>query len=98
MINKKIIVVDVPRVSEIQEKLPDWVRNNAGWWAKGLISDDEFLNGIKFLISVGIIQISESTDTSPFDINVSIEVWKKFQRVNVGFNSIHFSRTLSSIP
>jgi len=85
LINKKIIVVDVPRVSEIQEKLPDWVRNNAGWWAEGLISDDEFLNGIKFLISVGIIQISESTDTSPFDINESIEVWKKFQRVNVGF-------------
>jgi len=35
--------------------IPDWVRNNAGWWAQGLISDDDFTNGIQWLIQNGII-------------------------------------------
>ena len=29
---------------------PDWLKNNAKWWHEGLISDDEFINAIKFLI------------------------------------------------
>lgn len=35
--------------------IPDWVRNNAGWWADGLISDDDFTMGIQWLIHNGII-------------------------------------------
>lgn len=86
LINKEIIVLDIPNVvSKYQEKIPEWVRNNAAWWADDIISDDEFLNGIKFLISKGIIQISQSYETSPFDTNVSIKVWKDFQRINIGF-------------
>ena len=30
--------------------VPDWVKNNAGWWAEDEISEKEFLNGIQFLI------------------------------------------------
>ena len=36
-------------------EIPDWVRNNAGWWADGVIRDDEFINGIKYLIEHGVI-------------------------------------------
>ena len=37
--------------------IPSWIKNNAGWWSKGAISDDEFVRGIQYLISVGIIKI-----------------------------------------
>jgi len=39
------------------EGVPDWVRNNAGWWADGLISDDDFVSGIKYLVEQGIIKV-----------------------------------------
>ncbi|MDA1346718.1 MAG: peptidase [Crenarchaeota archaeon] len=40
------------------QKIPDWIKNNAGWWADGLIDDDSFVGGIQFLIKEGIMTIS----------------------------------------
>jgi len=37
--------------------IPDWVQNNAGWWAEGLIDDSDFASGIEFMIKEGIIQV-----------------------------------------
>jgi len=37
--------------------IPNWVKNNAGWWADGQIDDRTFANGIQFLIKVGIISV-----------------------------------------
>ncbi len=42
---------------EREQNVPDWVRNNAGWWADGLISDEDFVSGIKYLIEQGIIRV-----------------------------------------
>ena len=42
---------------EREQNVPDWVRNNAGWWADGLISDDDFVKGIQYLVEQGIIQV-----------------------------------------
>jgi phage gpG-like protein len=28
-------------------EVPAWVKNNAGWWAEGTISETEFLSGIE---------------------------------------------------
>ena len=33
------------------ETIPDWVKNNAGWWADGTIQDTSFLNSIEFIQS-----------------------------------------------
>ena len=30
--------------------VPDWIKNNAKWWSDGTISDQNFLDGIKFLV------------------------------------------------
>ena len=38
--------------------VPDWVKNNAGWWAAGQIDDNTFVSGIQWLISNGIMKIS----------------------------------------
>jgi len=37
------------------KQIPPWVKNDAGWWASGQISDDEFVKGIQYLIQQGII-------------------------------------------
>ena len=42
---------------EREQNVPDWVRNNAGWWADGLISDDDFVSGIKYLVEQGTIKV-----------------------------------------
>jgi len=60
MIKENIMVIpDLPEYTseKVEEQVPDWVRNNAGWWADGLISEDDFLNGIKYLVEKGIIRI-----------------------------------------
>ncbi len=60
LMKEKIInIPDLPeQASEVaEEKVPDWVKNNAGWWADGLISEEDFLNGIKYLVEKGIIRV-----------------------------------------
>ena len=37
--------------------IPDWVRNNAAWWANGEIDDNTFATGIEFMIKDGIILV-----------------------------------------
>ena len=37
--------------------VPDWVKNNAGWWATNQIGDSAFLQGIQYLVQKGIIVV-----------------------------------------
>ena len=46
----------VPSVSA-QVVIPDWIKNNAGWWADGQIDDNAFVSGIQWIISNGIMTI-----------------------------------------
>ncbi len=39
--------------------VPDWIKNNAGWWSSDAISDDEFIDGIEHLIKKEIILIPQ---------------------------------------
>ena len=41
--------------SKTRGSVPEWLKNNARWWADGLISDYDYLAGIQFLLDVGII-------------------------------------------
>ncbi len=36
---------------------PEWIKNNAGWWSQGLITDGDFVEGIEYLIEQGIITV-----------------------------------------
>ena len=40
------------------QNIPDWVKNNAGWWADGQIDDNSFVQGIQFMIKEGLMKIS----------------------------------------
>ena len=35
--------------------VPIWIKNNADWWAQGLITDDDFVKGIQYLVEQGVI-------------------------------------------
>lgn len=38
-------------------EIPDWIRNNARLWADGLITDQDYINGLQYLISQGILRV-----------------------------------------
>ncbi len=60
MIKAKIInIPDLPeQASETaEEKVPDWIKNNAGWWADGLITEDDFVKGIQYWVEQGVIKV-----------------------------------------
>ena len=56
IISFEIISNDVESVSQ-DSKIPDWIKNNAGWWADGQIDDNSFVEGIQFLIKEGFMNI-----------------------------------------
>ena len=41
----------------LPEPIPGWIKNNADWWSKGLITEDDFVKGIEFLVKNGIIKV-----------------------------------------
>ena len=42
---------------QAEPSIPDWIKNNAGWWSDGLIDDASFVSGIQWLISNGIVGV-----------------------------------------
>jgi len=38
-------------------KIPNWVKDTAGWWASEKVSDQDFLLGIGYLVDNGVIKI-----------------------------------------
>ena len=60
--NEIIQISDLPTTSDgdiiIEEDIviPEWIKNNAGWWANDNISDSDFLYGIKYLVESNIIK------------------------------------------
>jgi hypothetical protein len=47
----------VPNSSAQDAQIPNWIKDVAGWWASGDISEIEFLTGIEYLINNNIISI-----------------------------------------
>jgi len=37
--------------------IPDWIKNNAEWWSQGVITEDDFLLAVEYLLQNGIIEI-----------------------------------------
>ncbi len=50
--------------------IPDWVKNNAKWWAEGQIGESEFISGIQFLVNQGFITMPV-TNAIATDVNLS---------------------------
>jgi hypothetical protein len=59
-----LLLVVTSTVSSAYAEVPGWVKNNAGWWADGTIAESEFISGIEFLITDGIIVVPPTTVSS----------------------------------
>jgi len=60
LIKEKIIgISDLPDQSSetAEENVPDWIKNTAGWWADGMITEDDFIKGIKYLVEKRIVHV-----------------------------------------
>ncbi len=64
-----ISVTTVPFVQNVQAEnlVPDWIKNNAGWWADGTVDDTTFLNGITYLLENEIINVSSESKAIDVD-------------------------------
>ena len=77
LINNNIISIGfTPCTAKIENQhssstnlIPVWIKNNAGWWATDQIEDDDFINGIEYLIKIQIITI----DPKKIQGNVELE-------------------------
>ena len=61
LVNEEIMVIqftDQNSGSGVSIEIPNWVKYNAEWWSDGLITDTEFVSGIQWLITSGIMKIS----------------------------------------
>ena len=75
IISFEVISSDAKSVSQ-NNKIPDWIKNNAGWWADGQIDDDSFVEGIQFLIKEGFMNIP-ITEQGSVSQNNKIPDWIK---------------------
>ena len=69
-----LISMIIPQTFAEEYTVPGWIKNNAGWWADGLIDDTSFVSGIQWLITNEIIYVpptvSEKSETS-------VPIWVK---------------------
>lgn len=72
-------------VDSKQNEIPQWIKNNARWWSEGTISDNDFVQGIQYLIQQDIMKIpptqagSDSTQDIPAWIKNNAGWWANGQ-------------------
>ncbi len=54
---KTVSLQKIPLIMNNSIEIPEWIKNNALWWAENKISESDFVSGIEFMIKNGIIQI-----------------------------------------
>ena len=58
-----------------KKEIPDWVKNNAGWWADGIVPDKDFLASIQYLIEKGVIKLDYYNDVENLIADQDRETW-----------------------
>ena len=56
--------------------IPEWIKNNAGWWAENSIDDNSFVQGIQFMIKEGLMTVP-ITEQSSISQDKEIPAWIK---------------------
>ena len=58
---------------EIGQKIPMWVKTTVEWWAGDITNDETFLQGMQFLVTNKIIDLSEDRIIEQPGVNISIQ-------------------------
>jgi len=69
-----------------ESTIPSWIKNNAGWWSSGKISDGDFLSGIGYLIENGIINVNAKTNSELLEKDLERKAWN-FERYLINIQS-----------
>ena len=67
-------ILKISSEESLPTQIPTWIKNSAEWWASGLITDDDFIKGLEFLVQSGIVHVSSS---SIDETNSTIPPWVK---------------------
>lgn len=65
-----LVSLSIVSISAEPNTIPDWVKNNALWWAEGQIGESDFIGAMQYLINQGVI-IIPVTSVVATDINLS---------------------------
>ena len=71
-----VLINKIPAMMSNNLKIPEWIKNNALWWADNKISESEFVSGIEFLIKNKIIIIPQIPESESNGI-VTVPTWIK---------------------
>jgi peptidoglycan/xylan/chitin deacetylase (PgdA/CDA1 family) len=71
-----VLINKIPSLISNDLKIPEWIKNNALWWADNKISESEFVSGIEFLIKNKIILIPQIPESELNEI-VTVPTWIK---------------------
>ena len=82
-------LTNLPSASSQASEVPDWIKNNAKWWADGLITEGEYLTALQYLADQGILKIS-STQKPPLETKSSPQDDIRAQSVLVRFSGGEF--------
>jgi len=75
-----ITIVSTSGISSINassqsDVIPQWVKNNAKWWADDQISESEFIKGIQYLIDNNILRVSNQDEINKLTTdNVNLQL------------------------
>ena len=76
--------------------VPDWVKNNAKWWSEGKISEQEYLDAIKFLIDNQIIKVQTVPPLLTESENGFVSTNENFlEAIQVQFSSGDLTETIT---
>ena len=68
---KGLKIVPIGKIdSNVITIVPEWIKNNAGWWAEGSIDDKTFVQGIEYLVKERVITVNEESQTSVVEQNI----------------------------
>ena len=86
-----VAMIPLGQSVQAQSLVPEWVKSNAGWWAEGTVDDATFLNGIRYLVENGIINVSSESKSIDVDtltigfipVEKAVELTPKAQALKV---------------
>ena len=58
-----------------ENKIPPWIKNNAGWWSTGKISDGDFVAAMKYLVENSIINVDVEADSELTQEKLERKAW-----------------------
>jgi len=72
-----VVSFSVSKSNSASVSIPEWIRNNAKWFAEGTISETDFTAGIEFMINSEIIKIPNIPEAPSGESESNVPDWIK---------------------